>query len=243
MSDDTRNGRNSSEVHEESSASSVGYKGADMSRRKFAKTGLIAAPVIMSLNSRSALGAGYSCTISGLLSGNLSNPGYDDLCGGNTPGYWKNHYPFPGGVNEGQQLINPKTGKLSKKLWDDSGTKFHEIFDGELFLYDLDGNYRNYTLMQILWNFASVDANANQNLKDWYELGAHSSAAYLNAWASVEGTDGFGNGVVYGMSPDQVVALYNTYYATAPEQLKVVFQMYNENNRDAAELQALLGTL
>ena len=89
-------------------------------------------------------------------------------------------------------------------------------------MYDRNGNYKNYTMMQILWNFAGTDSNANQDQKDWYELGAHTVAAYLNSWASIAGSNEFVGGAVYGLSPDQVVNLYNAYHASQPENLKVL---------------------
>jgi hypothetical protein len=67
----------------------------DAARRRFATVGLIA-PVILTLSGRTAwatggAGPGGNCSESGLLSGNLSNPG--GTCGGEgcSPGYWKNH--------------------------------------------------------------------------------------------------------------------------------------------------------
>jgi len=65
----------------------------DHSRRSFAKVGAIA-PVIMTLTSKTALGAYYQCTISGLQSGNLSShPGANDLTvcqTGSSPAEWAN---------------------------------------------------------------------------------------------------------------------------------------------------------
>lgn len=71
----------------------------DAARRRFATAGLIA-PVILTLSGRTAWatgghggwgGGGGNCTESGMLSGNLSDPG--PPCGGEgcSPGYWKNH--------------------------------------------------------------------------------------------------------------------------------------------------------
>ena len=64
----------------------------DQSKRKFAKTGLLAAPAILTLANKPAW-AGYRCTLSGQLSGNLSHPDANEVCGGEgcSPGYWKNH--------------------------------------------------------------------------------------------------------------------------------------------------------
>ena len=244
MSDDIQGEQQLSDTHEKNAPVTNERDGADLSRRKFAKIGLVSAPVIMTLSSRSAFGAGYNCTISGLLSGNLSNATAPGSCLGLTPGYWKNHVQWPSnsGCYTGNLIDTGKQGRGgSKKLWDDTGTHFHDFFAGDKYMYDFDGNPKNYTMIQILWNFAEADKNANQALKDWYELGAHTVAAYLNAWASIEGTHGFGGDVSFGLTPQQVITLYEQNYLSSPEQVKVLFQMWNENNRDPGTLQGLLG--
>ena len=75
----------------------VGTDQPDSTRRKLTKAGLVA-PVIMTLASTPVWGA--NCTMSGQMSGNLSNPADD--CGGQgcTPGFWCNsegswHPDFP----------------------------------------------------------------------------------------------------------------------------------------------------
>lgn len=64
-------------------------KTVDKSRRSFAKIGA-AAPVIMTLTSKAALGSVYQCTISGVQSGNTSSHGsIQPDCGvGISPGGW-----------------------------------------------------------------------------------------------------------------------------------------------------------
>ena len=247
MSDDIRKGQDSSEIREENATPQVGE--ANLSRRKFTKAGLVAAPVIMTLASRPALGGtswsggwtgssdkgGYKCTISGLMSLNASNIDSYGSCHGNTPGYWKNHASWPNSCYAG-------TYGDKKKWYSNDGTKFHPKFNGTKFNYDDDdGNNQYYSMMQILWNFEDKDILPNDPLKDDYELGAHTVAAYLNAKASEEGSHGFGGDVSYGLTPQQVIDLYNQNYIGNPEQLKELFQMYNENRRDAATLQTLLG--
>ncbi len=86
MSDDIYKGQDSPESHEESNAYPLGKDGVDLSRRKFSKTGLFAAPVIYTLASKPAFG--NHCTISGHLSGNLSRPS-DHECGGCAPAFWQ----------------------------------------------------------------------------------------------------------------------------------------------------------
>lgn len=154
------------------------------SRRRILK-GAIAAPVILSVTSRPVLGA--ECTISGFMSGNVSDHGHDTCACGFTPGAWKTPYsgdgnwdmtPFDPGscVNNGQGQCNAYNG---------DGTPFFSptTFSGT------DPHYADKTLMQVLW----LEGN-----QDPYEFGAHIAAALLNAYA-VPG---------YGMSPSEVQAIY-----------------------------------
>lgn len=90
MNDDIRKGQDSSDTHEESNKPQAEVNGANLSRRKFAKAGLISAPVLMTLASRPALGA-YQCSVSGAISGNLSNIDDSISCGSKSPGWWKNN--------------------------------------------------------------------------------------------------------------------------------------------------------
>lgn len=60
-------------------------------RRRFV-IGAVAAPIILTVISRPAMGGNF-CTPSGFLSGNLSNPQDDISCNGRSPGYWKTHFP------------------------------------------------------------------------------------------------------------------------------------------------------
>jgi hypothetical protein len=61
----------------------------DVTKRKLLKGAVTTAPVVMAVSSKPAL-AGF-CTVSGFLSGNLSNPHSQEYCGGRSPGYWINH--------------------------------------------------------------------------------------------------------------------------------------------------------
>ena len=67
---------------------SGGRAPVDRSRRRLAGAG-ISASVLMTLSSRSALAS--HCTVSGMLSGNLSSPDADVSCRDKTPGFWKTH--------------------------------------------------------------------------------------------------------------------------------------------------------
>jgi hypothetical protein len=60
-------------------------------------------------------------------------------------------------------------------------------------------------------------------------LGAHTVAALLNAHASDTGTSPFGS-TEYGLTRNQVIALYNTYSATKPAELKALFEIWNQSD-------------
>ncbi|MHB9102523.1 MAG: hypothetical protein ACYC2E_13520 [Sulfuricella sp.] len=61
----------------------------DGSRRRFAKSGLAASGVILTLASRPVLGAWACQSPSGFQSGNASPHGQPPMCDGRTPGYWQ----------------------------------------------------------------------------------------------------------------------------------------------------------
>lgn len=62
------------------------------SRRSFAKAGILATPAIMTLSSKTALGAVYQCTASGTHSGNTSNLVENVSCPvGISPTDWRNN--------------------------------------------------------------------------------------------------------------------------------------------------------
>ena len=94
--------QNRSEVHQEPTSKDItgmNLRGKD--RRRFIKRAIIAAPFILTVTSRPVWAC--NCTMSGQLSGNLSDG--DEPCGGQgcSPGFWKNkgytdnlwHYEFP----------------------------------------------------------------------------------------------------------------------------------------------------
>jgi hypothetical protein len=71
------------------STEKTGSVGTDQGKRKLLRGLAVTAPVIMAVSSKPAL-ANF-CTVSGFLSGNLSNPNSEKRCGGRSPGYWINH--------------------------------------------------------------------------------------------------------------------------------------------------------
>ncbi len=75
------------------------------------------------------------------------------------------------------------------------------------------------------------------------ECGAETVAAYLNACASKWQTHGFNGGsVVFGLSPEEVLELYNLYHGN-PASLTALFKMWNENARDPLALQIVMNSL
>ena len=73
---------------------------AGVSRRRFAKAGVAASGVILSLASKPGMACAICASPSGSLSGGLaSHHGPAPTCSGVTPGYWKNHTSWPGGIS------------------------------------------------------------------------------------------------------------------------------------------------
>jgi hypothetical protein len=111
---------------QESTESTVQDTGPDVhaaARRRLIR-GAAAAPVLMSLASRPAMGAARQCAPSGFMSGNASpQPGVSAGCGGLSPGYWKTHSNWP----------SPYT----------PSTKFHNVFTSK-------AKY-NYGTQSMLW--------------------------------------------------------------------------------------------
>jgi len=210
MSDDIRKSQEASHTPEGSNASPVEKYGADLSRRRFSKTGLLAAPAIYTLASKPAFG--NHCSISGHLSGNLSQPN-DHVCGGCTPGYWGQHpetWPslsidayHPGSCTDGM------AGKHCKfNSYNNDGTMFHD------FNYGFGGSlYQDESMMRVIHMAGNEDS---------YQLGAHAVAALLNSIRLGE--------EIYGMTPQLVVQLFNDNYSFDPEGLKNTFQMMNERS-------------
>ena len=174
-------------------------------RRRLAKAGVASVPVILTLTSRPVWSS--SCTISGMLSGNLSNPN-EEVCEGCTPGYWGQHpkvwpVPYePGTCTKGWSGNHCKFNE-----YNDDGTLFHDVFAGDL--------YGDLTMMQVI-HLAGTD--------DHYQLGAHTVAALMNATMFEMGL------VNYGYLPGDVISMYANYWMTDPEGLKNSFAMLNERN-------------
>lgn len=204
---------------ESKSVSNVTDEGqtVNQSRRKLTTAGLIAVPLIMTLSSKSALGMNYRCTVSGMISGNLSHPGDIGDCMGRTPGFWCGGNFFAAGT--------PKTytGGWPAPLLPTTPfhTSFGGVFEGNTFIHFVNNQSASHTLEEVM---------RLNGTHDHYQLGAHTVAALLNAKAAELGVNPFGGGREFGLTPNQVITLYNTYYASKPLELKTLFEIWNQDN-------------
>lgn len=216
MNNDRRPDQNEPDAHDVNKTADEGH-GVDLSRRRFSRAGLIAAPVIMTLSSKSALGMNYRCTVSGMISGNMSHAGDIGDCMGRTPGYWTGGKCFSGG---NKTYI---AGSWPSPLL--PTTPFHSsyggVFAGNKFVYYKDNEYKCYNLEEVMRLGGTIDS---------LQLGAHTVAALLNAKAAELGWSPFGGGMEYGLTPNQVIVLYNTYHASKPLDLKTLFEIWNQDN-------------
>ncbi len=90
MSDDMQKANDMSE--QSKTIENDAHQRTDLSRRKLAKAGLIAVPVLATLASRPALAQRNFCTISGWGSVHPSGRPEDLYCEGRSPGYWKTYW-------------------------------------------------------------------------------------------------------------------------------------------------------
>ncbi len=213
-SDNNDTNTNSPSVQQGSRDDVAQHAGMQAGRRRFLlRSALVgSSPILMSLASRPVLA--NQCTISGMISGNLSGP--QVACRGLTPGYWGQHPDTWGqcGYNPGTS-VGGWTGKHSKQnQYQDDGTKFHDPglgFSGNL--------YNTMTMMQVI---QSTGGNYSKftGSTDPYQLGAHAVAALLNA-------EYFGP-EEFGYTPNDIRDMWTARYLTDPEGLKLDFQALNE---------------
>jgi len=158
--------------------------GADQSRRRLTKAALTL-PIVASVAPRAAFG----CSVSGFLSGNVSENHEPYTCEGNgcTPGFWKNNIEaWPLGISPGScGIFHPSNGKCTQ--WDASvspggATAISSIAPTSCFIEFSDfitgyGYSDNSSLMDILLKEVSNGGNTNSIL-------AHYIAAILNATVS-----------------------------------------------------------
>lgn len=148
----------------------------DKSRRSFAKSGLVASGVLLTLSSRPVLGESVCKSPSGFESGNLSFHGTPITCTGRTPGYWINHTNWPSPYEADKTTTrtvsndteNNEHAHTSSITTIDPGTKFANVFNCSGYGKHLDG----LSMMQVIGLTGWADPQ---------QLGAHCVAALLNA--------------------------------------------------------------
>ena len=181
-------------------------KSPDNSRRSFAKSGLVASGVLLTLSSRPVLGASVCVSPSGFESGNLSFHGTPILCAGLTPGYYMNHTDWPSPyvadkttttstvVSSGPKKIGQKASYTSITSAPTTttttilGTKFSSVFNCSGYGKQL----ASFTLMQVIGLTGWADPQ---------QLGAHCVAALLNA----------ASGKTPVLNPAQVKNIFNEF--------------------------------
>lgn len=193
--------------------------GVNEGRRRLSKAAL-ASPIIASLSTRPVWGT--TCSISGLQSGNTSQPGKDECEGsGCTPGFWKNspeawliNTPYVPGIC---LTVDPNTGLCQEWNGGAPGTTFNEAFGG---VGPTD------TMMDILLKTKATAATSPGAFNTQLN---HYVAALLNASASP---------FTYGADPADVIAAVQAAFSGAPffndgspishEELKELFRKMNE---------------
>lgn len=213
-SDNNDTNTNSPSVQQGSRAQVAQHTGMQAGRRRFLLRSAIvgSSPILMSLASRPVLA--NQCTISGMISGNLSGP--QVACRGLTPGYWGQHPDQwgPLGYNPGSCVQGTSGMHCKFNDYGNDGTKFHDPglgFSGNL--------YGSYTMMQVIQMAGGTSPNFTGST-DPYQLGAHAAAALLNA-------EYFGP-EEFGYTPNDIRDMWTARYLTDPEGLKLDFQALNE---------------
>lgn len=185
--------------------------GVDQTRRGLAKAGVIAAPVLMTLSSKSAFAVGRECTPSNLASGNLSSPVDYDTCGGCTPGYWGSapHADYPGAGYAKTDLFKTVFGYASALCSYSGGADTSACLDVTPFadtdqLINVVSNPPTSTINPGNEVLDHMTAN-HGNYQNWQgmlvELGRQAVAAFLNASHP---------SVFYAKTPAQVVLEFTT---------------------------------
>ncbi|NOR68272.1 MAG: hypothetical protein GQ532_01010 [Methylomarinum sp.] len=179
-------------------------KGVDEKRRSFSKAGIVA-PVILSLSSKPVLA--NHCSVSGMMSGNVSNP-HDKICGGCTPGYWKNHpKSWPASYTPGECSASAGNSGHCKVNGNNAG----EYTGGTIFS-DVFTNCRGLT------SDGETMIDLLMAPQTYWTLHAHAVGSFLNATAF---SDLFGN------TADDVKAWWCDSDLT-DEELKDRYAMLNE---------------
>lgn len=168
----------------------------DQSRRKLTGAAL-GVSAVFTLASRPVWA--NQCTISGMASGNLSQP--HEICGGCTPGYWKVPVHLdswgPTGFTPISEPGNP-------------AETFNEVFGVTQYVRN-DGSA--YTLLEVMRELNGNGDPISTN------LGFHAVAALLNAAHPA---------VNFGYTSGELIALFQDNYLTNPEKLKNSLEMLNQ---------------
>jgi hypothetical protein len=221
-------------------------------RRRILAGGLVGAPLVLTLSSRSAFAT--HCSPSGMDSGNMSR-GHDIECLGLTPGYWKTHeqvaekYAYPGTCNpitdghgQCEDYSVPEIGDLEAYL-EELKTKRHgnqrKIEAVEEYLANLASYPQPESFFGTL--FSSVFGEGYTQKPDttlmqalWLDdtpplppegLGGPSPVLAHSAAAWFNANE-FGE-EAYGLSPDGVVELVQRMMRTDPLGLKTILETLN----------------
>lgn len=182
----------------------------DLSRRRLAKLGLIASPILSTLPGKPAMAMLYSknnCTVSGNMSGNMSENVTNDPCasvmysGGHSAAYWT--AADWSGTNYNQNDKFNTAGNVAG------------VFEGNTETYvngNNNGTLKSFTLMEVVNGDGS-----SLNTVDLHQLNIEAVAALLNAGIYSD----------YGYTQQEVITLYEHYYLSQTKDLMLTFQYLN----------------
>jgi hypothetical protein len=147
-------------------AGTVGLPPQGAARRRFARAGVAASGVLLTLHSQPGMACDICTTPSGFLSGGLQSfRGAKPVCAGRSPGYWKTH-SWPTGTSKTAlytklfacSSANARTygkatqaGILDPKAWDTHGIGRHLV---ACYLNVKAGlsTFQNMAMLQRIWN-------------------------------------------------------------------------------------------
>ncbi|MFL6673685.1 MAG: hypothetical protein ACJ8LG_10380 [Massilia sp.] len=156
-------------------------------RRRFAKAGIGATGVLMTLTSQPGMATDICTTPSGSLSGGLkSHHGPAPVCSGVSPGYWKNNTSWPSGCKPTTRFghiftCNPKNSSTYGAT-DCLTMLSHQDFDQSNLGMHLVASYLNILSGRI--SFLSVQA-LQKIWTDWQSTGYYSPAKGVS-WNSAD---------------------------------------------------------
>lgn len=182
--------------------------GSTRGRRRFIKGAAGVAPIIMTVASRPVLA--NNCSVSGAMSGNVSQPGNSIACMAYPASAWAGldhpwtRTPYDKGTCA-EALVG---GRCENNVWVGDGTSFHDATKGFVpGLYPLDKS-----MIEVMLEPAKDLAGGP------VELGPEAVAALLNA---------FTYGEKYGYSVDQIQRIYARNYGSRDTDLVAFLQWLN----------------